>query len=303
MLSLVLGVASFILPLIAGLPAVFVGYRALYGINAADGRLAGRRLAVAGIVLGGLTTIVVVAGCIVLIVVNLSQYSHREECQNNLRRIGIAVYVYHDNTADKRFPLAAIPNAELPIDARLSWHTGILPYLDHALPANRKWLDLGDRIDRARAWDDAENGAAANTTVAAFLCPNHPSYDPASRPAPAHYVGCAGVGLDAATLPKGAERAGFFSYERVLRRSDLTAGYSHTLMVLETASENGPWIAAGFPTVRGVPAVDHLIGLDAPFGGCHAGGLNALFADASVRFQSDTIEPKVFWDLARVPRE
>ncbi len=304
MTSLLLGVASFLLPLVASIPALFLGYRALYGINAADGRLSGRRLAVAGIILGGLTTGMTVIGFVVLIFVNLSQKGRYAECMNNLRRIGLGVNVYNDNTREKTFPFAAIPNAELPVNERLSWHAGILPYLDHAVPANRKWLDVSGAIDRKRSWGDPDNAVAANTTISIFLCPNHPTYDPMVRPATAHYVGCAGLGADAASLPKGDERAGFFGYDRVLRRDDLIKkGASSTLMVLETTNQNGPWIAGGFPTVRGVPEVDHLIGFDAPFGGCHAGGMNALFADGSVRPLSDTIEPKVFQDLARLARE
>jgi prepilin-type processing-associated H-X9-DG protein len=301
--SLVLGVASFVLPLVASLPALFVGYRALYAINASEGRLSGRRLAIAGIVLGGLTTAIAVVGFIVIIFVNLAQKSRYVDCQDHLRRIGIGVYVYHDNTPEKSFPLATIPNAELPVNDRLSWHAGILPYLDYALPQNRKWLDVSGAIEHNRSWDDLENAVAANTTIPVFLCPNHPTYDPAVRPAPAHYVGCAGLGADAASLPKRDERAGFFGYARVLHRDDLPDGYSYTLMALETTFENGPWIAAGFPTARGVPEVDHLFGLGAPFGGCHSGGLNALFADGSVKFQSDTIEPKVFQNQARLSRD
>ena len=71
----------------------------------------------------------------------------------------------------------------------------------------------------------------------------------------------------------------------------MTAGISYTLMALETTLDNGPWIAAGFPTVRGIPDVDPLLGPGAPFGGCHAGGLNALFVDGTVRFKSNSIDP------------
>ena len=226
-------------------------------------------------------------------------WSARTTCD----RIGQGLIVYQDNTPEKTFPLAAVPNPEFPVGERLSWHAAILPDLDHELPANRKWVAVSGGIDHSLAWDDPENAVAANTTVAVFLCPAHPTYEPGTRPAPTHYVGCAGIGEDAAGLPKGNDRAGFFGYSRVVRDADLVAGASNTLVALETTRGNGPWIAAGFPTVRGIPDTEPLIGFHAPFGGCHAGGVNALFADTTVRFVNENIDPKVFRDLARVNRK
>ena len=159
-------------------------------------------------------------------------------------------------------------------------------------------------LDRQRGWEDSANASTRDTLIAVFLCPNNPDYNPPVRPSPTHYVGIAGVGGNAAELKRGDEDAGFFGEERVLRRSDVSAGISHTLMALETASDIGPWISAGFPTVRGVPEdVDHLVGVGAPFGGNHAGGMNALYVDGSVRFESDRIDPKILRDLARLVRE
>ena len=37
-----------------------------------------------------------------------------------------------------------------------------------------------------------------------------------------------------------------------------------------------------------------IFGAEAPFGGLHRGGANVLWADGSVRWQSDTIRPNVF---------
>ena len=303
MISLVLGVASLLLPIVAGVPALFVGYRALYAINASDERLIGKRLAIAGMVLGGLTTFLALFGFVILIFVRLTQSSRFVECQNNLGRVGFAVNVYHDNSPGKVYPTAAIPDAALPVAERLSWDVSILPYLDQNHPAGRKWQGVYEPIDLKRRWDDPVNAASADTVISAFLCPNNPNYNPPVRPAPTHHIGISGVGSEAAFLKMGDGQAGFFGYDRVIQRNDVSAGISHTLMALETSTENGPWIRAGFSTVRGIHDEDRLIGLNAPFGGCHAGGMNALFVDGSVRFESDRIEPKILRELARIARE
>ena len=113
------------------------------------------------------------------------------------------------------------------------------------------------------------------------------------KPAPTDYVGIAGVGEDAAFLPKESPRAGFFGYQRHLyidRRvgtNDLPAGTSHTMVCAETTRDNGPWVAANRSTVRPLSPEDlPYIGLQRQFGGCHPGGANLLKVDASVQFFS-----------------
>ena len=67
------------------------------------------------------------------------------------------------------------------------------------------------------------------------------------------------------------------------------------MMVLETAYENGPWLAGGFPTVRGLdPDVEYYCGRGRPFGGIHSGIVNILYVDGSVREQTDKTPGKVF---------
>src|SRR4051812_26141358 len=53
LVGLVLGLLALPLNLFAGLPALLVSYRSLYTINASEGQLRGRGLAIVGMVLGG----------------------------------------------------------------------------------------------------------------------------------------------------------------------------------------------------------------------------------------------------------
>jgi prepilin-type processing-associated H-X9-DG protein len=128
-----------------------------------------------------------------------------------------------------------------------------------------------------------------------FLCQDNTARLPTSQRFPTSYVGVAGIGPDAATLSKEDRRAGIFGYDRETTPDDIKDGSSSTLLVIETARENGPWTAGGFPTVRGFdlggfPA----LGPDGQFGGLHRGGCNACFADGSVRFLSESLDPRVF---------
>jgi hypothetical protein len=108
-----------------------------------------------------------------------------------------------------------------------------------------------------------------------------------------NYVGAAGVGTDAAALPEGDRRAGFFGYDRKLRRDEIKDGASATISVVET-TQTGPWIAGGWPSARGLDPADRpYVGAGRPLGGIHPGGMQVAFADASCRFVRETVSPAV----------
>src|SRR5262249_14571114 len=134
-----------------------------------------------------------------------------------------------------------------------------------------------------------------------WLCPSNPNQAAPGTPSRTHYVGIAGVGRDAASQPAEAPGIGFFGYDRALPHEPIKKGSSETLMVVETRLDNGPWTAGGYPTVRGLdPDGPPYLGKDGQFGGMHRAGVNALYADASVRYLSEDTSPRVFAGLARV---
>jgi prepilin-type processing-associated H-X9-DG protein len=288
--SFLLGLASFGLCLLGltGVPALVLGLRGLRAVNTSDGRLRGARLAVAGMVLGGLATLVTVAGVAALFVVRWQYASMRITCVNNLREMGVALTKYGE--AHKRFPSATQNPAGLPPEQRIAWLADILPLLAEERPVNSAYQALEKRIDRTRAWNDSANEPVVNTPVRAFLCPGHPDFEPRRRPGLTHYVGMAGVGTRAAYLDRRDPRAGVFGHGRGVRAEEITRGISATLMVLETAHENGPWLAGDFPTVRGLDTkVDEYVGPGRPFGGMHPRIMNVLWVDGSVRPVSEGV--------------
>ena len=76
---------------------------------------------------------------------------------------------------------------------------------------------------------------------------------------------------------------------------------SNTLLLAETGLANGPWTAGGPATVRGLDqGRQPYIGRGRQFGGLHRGGVMVAMADGSVRFLSESIDPKVFEALSTV---
>lgn len=298
--SLVLGLLILPFLVLTGVPAILLGLRGLREINASDGRVRGRGLALAGMALGALGCVATAVGIGAIIVLNVNEKSRFAQCKFNLGQVGMAVNRYHD-LHDDHFTRAAVADTDLAPPRRVSWMAVIMAQLEAGGKATKVWQNLAGKIDYHKAWDDPANGAARRTNVGPFFCPAQTAYNPHNQPGRTTYVGLAGIDPDAPLLPKTSPRAGFFGYDRVLSRKDITAGISFTLMVTETARDNGPWIAAGEPTLRSLaPDEENYIGPGRPFGGLHAEGLNALYVDGSVRTLSNNTPAKQFRDLVTI---
>jgi hypothetical protein len=297
--AFVLGLASPFAWALAGIPALVLGLSALRGVHRSDGGLRGRRLAIAGMVLGGLGVALTIAAFFVVVVYELQVRAARGVCLNNLRQIGLAARDYADERGE--FPPAVLPYADLPPERSLSWLVALPPYSGEKGAAGRL-VAIYDRLDQRRGWEDEANAFAATMDVRLFRCPGDPR-DPRLTPGLTNYVGIAGEGVDAAWLPASDPRTGVFGYFRQARLADFTAGTSRTLFAAESGHENGPWTAGGPPTVRGVdPADSPPIGPGRPFGGMHPNGLNVLWSDASADFRGASMSAKVFADSSRIPR-
>jgi hypothetical protein len=299
LLSAVLGLLCATSPF-----AVFFGWIALRAINGSDGRLRGTGLALFGLVTGAIGVVALAVGSLAVAINTARERSNRAECQNNLGQIALAVNVYYDNTQGT-FPPAALPPLGAPPEHRFSWLAGTLPYLGQRPGQASPWKPVADRLNFDLPADDPANRAAENVTVRRFLCPSHPGYDPRAGHGLTHYVGIAGVGPEAAALPATDPRAGFFGYDRLIKRDDVTAGAAQTLLATETTADNGPWAPGGPSTDRDVdPAETCYVGPGRAFGGCHRDRsvdvLTAAYADGSVRFVSAAINPQLFRAAARI---
>ena len=174
-------------------------------------------------------------------------------------------------------------------------------------PYVTQWFWL---LDTTRAWDDDENRVTRGKgveeppqivgRVLALTCPLAREPEPAPMPGLTSYVGITGLGRDSATLPKDDPMVGFFGYNRQTLIEDIRDGLATTMAVAET-TKRGTWTAGGTHTLRGLDQSRRpYIGRGRQFGGNHGGDAMVLFADGSVRFLRESIDPKVFEALSTV---
>lgn len=227
----------------------------------------------------------------------------RAHCVNNLKQIGLGLLNYHESFG--AFPTGTVVRPGLPPERRLSWLVLLIGFMEQV-----RFL-----IDFDASWDSDQNFVMKEHydidqdrtlvrpvgSVAVFHCPAVTAGDPPRGPSHTHYVGIAGVGVDAPRLPLVDRRAGVFGYDRQTRLEDIKDGTSTTMAVAETGRSNGPWTAGGPPTVRGLdPARQPYLGPGRQFGGTHRGGALVLFADGSVRFLRNSIDRRLFEGLSTI---
>jgi hypothetical protein len=191
-------------------------------------------------------------------------------------------------------------------DQRLSWMVELLPHLGTGELA-------GLNVDRDKSWTEAPNDQIARVVVPQFLAQGKTGFGhryiryptPSKVFAPTHFVGLAGVGLDAASYaandPATAGKRGIFGYDRVTRREDVKDGLAKTILLIQVpADHKSPWMAGGGSTVRGVSEDDDCV---APFVCAEYRGRKGTFAvmaDGKVRFIPATIDPKIFRALCTI---
>jgi prepilin-type processing-associated H-X9-DG protein len=234
---------------------------------------------------------VVSCGLFLVFVARIRDVGARMSCSNNLRLLGVSLTLYHD--CYNQFPPAAVANKGLPPEKRLSWVVMVVPFVQSD--------NLYSKMDKKKGWDAEENRFAAVMRVVYLLCPGHSQRMPDSTFEPSDYIGLTGIGADAVTLPQDDPRAGVFGYERKLSLTELHSYEATTLVLMETACASGSWAAAGISTARGLETNSRpYVGADGQFGGIHRGGVNALFADASVKFLKESIQPDILEAFAKV---
>ncbi len=257
--SLVLGLMSFFCTLFTGIPAIILGALGLSDIGRSGGRIRGKGMATAGIILGGIGTILVPIGLLLPAVQAAREAARRAQCVNNLKQIGLAMHNYL--SANNCFPPGAITDADgKPL---LSWRVSILPFIEQQ--------GLYEEFHRDEPWDSPHNQALIARMPATYLCPSDgPDTEHTTR-----YQVIVGPG----TIFEGVKGTPI---------NEITDGTSNTLLVVE-AKNPVPWTR---------PDDIPVDGLTTGVGSKHPGGFNALMADGSVRFFKMSINPVMLQAMA-----
>jgi hypothetical protein len=200
-----------------------------------------------------------------------------------------------------RKPEARRGNRPWPPDQRVSWLAELLPFLPGG-----GYQGVYDKIKINKSWRDSDNRVPALTIIPAFLDGDSPSSSwyveipGQDHPAAAtHYVGIAGIGMDAPYYDKTdaalAKKLGIFGFDRVTRLSDITDGVANTILMAQVPPVyRSPWLAGGGSTVRGVPEKNSVRPFVCIKGADGGRGTHVVMADGSVRFVSEKISDEVF---------
>ena len=165
----------------------------------------------------------------------------------------------------------------------------MLPYLGH-----ESWAE---DINPSYSWDSRKNRPITTRALEAVQNPTVSDRETASGYPVTHYVGMAGIGPDAASLPRDDPRAGIFGYRESRRLTDVPDGASNTIATIGVSDKLGSWAAGGAATVRGFTEKPYINGPDG-FGSGLPGGMYVGMADGSSRFLSSNIDPTVLEHLA-----
>ena len=175
-------------------------------------------------------------------------------CGNNLKQIGLALHVYHDEWGC--FPPAYVVDEGG--SHRHSWRVLILPYIEQE--------QLYEQYRFDEPWNSTHNLQVARTMPSVFRCPQ----DSRAAPTDTSYVMLVGPGAFA----EGATSCRF---------ADLTDGSSNTIAVIEMSGCGILWTHP-----RDLDATQMSFIINGPIANAprsnHPHGVNALMADGSVRF-------------------
>jgi prepilin-type processing-associated H-X9-DG protein len=257
--SLVLGIASFLLFCVTGVPAIIVGALALSDIRRAAGRLRGSGMATAGIITGSAATLCAFPLLVALLlpaVQTAREAARRTQCRNNLMQIGLALHNYE--SAHGSFPPAFSTDAKgQPL---LSWRVLILPYLGDQ--------GLYDQFHLNEPWDSPHNSGLIPLMPDVYRCSSEPSVMLDST----SYMAITGPGT---VFPPGQSVS--------LRQ--ITDGTAMTAMVGEVKAGSIGWTRPD--------DVQFNAQFQGPgnFQSWHPGGCNMLMTDGSVRFVPSTLTP------------
>ncbi|MBT6154986.1 MAG: DUF1559 domain-containing protein [Planctomycetaceae bacterium] len=209
-----------------------------------------------------------------------------DDLQTRLEQLGRSMMTFVGEHG--RFPASASVADGLTESQRLSWLAELVADMDAKAGSQPQW---------DQAWRDPLNDRFARRRFSEFLNPAVPQLTGPDRYPATHFVGIAGVGEDAATLPVGHPRAGVFGVNRRTRLADIKDGQANTMMLAGVSRDIGGWAGSGRATMRPLSREPYINGPDG-FSTGENEGMSVLMADGSVRFLSSKTDPRLMRRMA-----
>lgn len=167
--SMVLGVASIVGLFFTGIPAIFLGIRALVRMRRNPLLLKGHSMAIVGILSGGGFGLIC-GSCVSLMFfgaqIGANFAMQRLECVAHVEEIGMALESYR-LAHDQLPPPSSTDSNGKPL---LSWRVLILPYFSQ----HPEYKQLYDKFHLDEPWDSAHNKTLLNQIPTVYRCPADP---------------------------------------------------------------------------------------------------------------------------------
>ncbi len=235
--------------------------------------------------------------------------ARRMSCSNNMAQIGLGVH--HYEFAMEHLPAGSI-NDEGPIRSEaigqhVSWTVQILPYIEQQAAYEHFDFDAG-------AYGPA-NADVRALKIPTYFCPSNPfgsnNGTDGKRIGSCHFAGS----HHNSEAPIDEDNNGLLFLNSKVRYSEMLDGSSQTLLIGEAiAYENDlGWLSGTRATLRNISTLNDRAIKDRSgrlpmhppepmavggFGSYHQGGAQFAFADGSVRFMSDSMNPELRVQLA-----
>jgi hypothetical protein len=252
---LIFGILGFCVPLLGGIVGLVLGIIALMSIRGSQGRQGGTMLAVGGIAASVISMLLLIP-LVWYGYVQVQESQERLRDANNLKQLGLAVHMYHDERGELPGPGIKGPDGKL----LLSWRVAILPYIEQDALFRQFRLD--------EPWDSPHNIQLLKEMPKTFERPGRST----ERPGWTYYQ--AFVGPNA-----------IFDPQMPTRFSSIVDGTSNTLMLAE-AAEAVPWTKPEdltFGPARSMPRL----------GDPNRQRFNVVFGDGAVKSFGKNPDPAV----------
>jgi prepilin-type processing-associated H-X9-DG protein len=184
--------------------------------------------------------ILVLVGLLMPAVQKVREASNRAKCQNNLKQIGLALRLYHDN-------YRLFPPSHVDSPYKHNWVPFVLPYLEQENLAKQYHWD--------KNWNAAANKDVIDVRLALLLCPSTPDPNRMDKSgslavAVTDYGAVASVADSLINhqppiIPKPKDNKGVPAANAGTKMIDITDGASNTLMITEDAGRPTHWVGTG----------------------------------------------------------